>query len=369
MPNIVHICNNYISSKVHQQLAQAIADKNEHHQRIFVPVRDKKDIDKNKIAHLKNGEYYYFNYKFKILRFLQITKIMLIFFVFYNYLKNKKTDLIIAHNFWSDGVVAYLYHLIKGAPYILAVRSTDLKFFIPKLKPLHFMMRSMIRRSNGLVFINPAYKDIFETNYPNLSSQAKEMKVIYNGVANFWLENSHISKKQTQSFLYVGAFERRKNLAAVCEAMKLVHQKNNSAQLVVIGNDEAALKSLLSTDHIPEYIKVIGKVYDQNKLLDYYRQADVFVMPSTNETFGLVYIEALLQGCRVIHAEKEAIDGIFDSRYVQAVNPSSINELAEAMQHQLSLDYNQDEMQRIQGVIHKKCNWKRVSTEFLKFIN
>lgn len=368
MSHIVHICNNYISSKVHQQLVQAIEKKDTHQQSVFVPVRDKGDMNKNKITNAKHVEYRYFNYRFKILRFLQFTKITLIFLVLRNYLKHKKVDLIIAHNFWSDGMVAYLYHLLNGTPYVLAVRSTDLKLFIPKLRPMHFVMKSMIKRSEGLVFINPAYQQTFEKHYPQLHAHAKKTEVIYNGVASFWLQNIHSSKSKTHQFLYVGTFEKRKHLAAVCEAMKHIHSMNHQAKLVVIGNDEAALKTLLGTAHIPDYIEVIGKVYDQHTLLDYYRQAEVFVMPSINETFGLVYIEALLQGCRVLHADNEGIAGIFDSKFVQSVNPTNIDALTKAMHGLLSLEHDQEEIQKIQTIIQEKCNWNNVSSDFLKFI-
>lgn len=39
-------------------------------------------------------------------------------------------------------------------------------------------------------------------------------------------------------------------------------------------------------------------------------KADVFAMVSTNETLGLVYLEAMSQGCITIGSKGEGIDGI-----------------------------------------------------------
>jgi glycosyltransferase involved in cell wall biosynthesis len=40
------------------------------------------------------------------------------------------------------------------------------------------------------------------------------------------------------------------------------------------------------------------------------RQADVFVLPSIGETFGMVYLEAMSQGCITVCTINDGIDGI-----------------------------------------------------------
>ena len=42
-------------------------------------------------------------------------------------------------------------------------------------------------------------------------------------------------------------------------------------------------------------------------------QSDVFVLPSVNETFGMVYLEAMSQGCIPIGTSGEGIDGIIEN--------------------------------------------------------
>ena len=58
-----------------------------------------------------------------------------------------------------------------------------------------------------------------------------------------------------------------------------------------------------------EYMTYYGEITDKKTLKNLYRENDMFVMPSKNETFGLVYIEALLQGLPILYAKNEGIEG------------------------------------------------------------
>ena len=40
------------------------------------------------------------------------------------------------------------------------------------------------------------------------------------------------------------------------------------------------------------------------------RESDVFVLPSVGETFGMVYLEAMSQGCITVCTKGDGIDGI-----------------------------------------------------------
>lgn len=55
-----------------------------------------------------------------------------------------------------------------------------------------------------------------------------------------------------------------------------------------------------------------GRIRDENILEEYYSKADIFAMPSSYETFGLGYVEAMLQDLPILYTHNEGIDGFYD---------------------------------------------------------
>ena len=72
------------------------------------------------------------------------------------------------------------------------------------------------------------------------------------------------------------------------------------------------------------------------------READVFVMVSSPETFGLVYIEAMAQGCITIGSLNEGIDGIIENRKNGfLVSAADVNELTSCFKEIYSMGHEQ----------------------------
>ena len=68
-------------------------------------------------------------------------------------------------------------------------------------------------------------------------------------------------------------------------------------------------------------------------MMQEFRNADLFIMPSLTETFGLVYIEALSQGLPIIYSKGHGVDGYFDDvKNGISVHPKSVDEITNAIQ-------------------------------------
>lgn len=370
MKEIHHICNNYVSSKVHKNLIIEMSKNSDLSQTVFVPVRAKSDVGKNYFLS-ENVEIIYFNYFFKFLKFFPMLKILIISTYYFIKFKKNMIDFIVCHNLWSDGMVAFFVHLFRKTPYLLVVRNTDMNVFLPKLIHYRWLIKLMVKKSEGLVFINKKYKDNFEKLYPDVFECAKKVKIIPNGVDEFWLEN-YLTKKneniKTNSLVYVGAFNENKNLKAILEATKILRKKDKSFDVCFVGGGEVDFKKLLDLVEIPEYIKVIDKITDKDKLLEIYRKSKIFIMPSFFETFGLVYIEALLQGCAVIHSKGQGIDGMIISDLVCSVNPYDMNEISHKIEYLLNNHERLFVNSNLIETLINDYNWHSVSNEYLSYI-
>ena len=66
----------------------------------------------------------------------------------------------------------------------------------------------------------------------------------------------------------------------------------------------------------------------KEKLIEEYKKADIFVMPSFTESFGLVYAEAMSQGLPVVYSEGQGFDNQFEEGavgfHVSSNDPKSV---------------------------------------------
>lgn len=364
---ILHICNNYVASKVHKKLICLISSKGDHIQDIYVPIRTSVDSEKNFIS-TKDINIHYFNYKFDFLKYFPLLKILIVFIGFILTSSKKKPDIVIAHNFWSDGIIAFLNYIFFNIPYILVVRNTDINVFLPKLKHYHWLMSLMVKNSRSLIFINKPYRDKFQNDYPKLYKKANNVSLIFNGIDNFWLKNMYnlILNHRSNTLIYVGAFNKNKNIVSIINATANLVSKINNLTLILVGGSISDLKILLNSKEIPDFIKVMGKINDKEILLKLYREAKIFIMPSFFETFGLVYIEALSQGCSIIHSNGQGIDGVFNENFIQAVDPYNVDDIACKIEYLLENYDLREDNGKLYHYISNQFSWENIADKYLE---
>ena len=103
--------------------------------------------------------------------------------------------------------------------------------------------------------------------------------------------------------LYAGRIDWNKRLEKIVEAMPLILKEFPSAKFVIVGPDYAGyanelldLAKKLAVEHA---LVITGEV-SRDKLLEFYSTADVFLLPSSYEGFGLSLLEAMSSKIPVI---------------------------------------------------------------------
>lgn len=80
-----------------------------------------------------------------------------------------------------------------------------------------------------------------------------------------------------------------------------------------------------------QQVQLIGFIKDV-ELIDHYLLADVFVMPSKKEGFGIVFIEAMVCGLKVIAGNKDgSVDALLNGELGTLIDPDSEEELLVAL--------------------------------------
>jgi len=162
----------------------------------------------------------------------------------------------------------------------------------------------------------------------------------------------------------VGTFLKRKNLKELQEAIIKINAKNGLVcQLHIVGGGGEQTKEIL--DNIAKYPSSFiyhGKIYDKAELKDIYNNSEIFAMPSRHETFGLVYVEAMLQGLPILYTANEGIDGFYEERVGEKVVSADANEIKEKL---LRLITNYDSYVIPTEKLLRNHNWQNIASRYL----
>jgi phosphatidyl-myo-inositol dimannoside synthase len=97
------------------------------------------------------------------------------------------------------------------------------------------------------------------------------------------------------------------------------------------GDDRPRLEALGAEMGVTHAVRFVGRAPSE-ELPDYFRLADVFVMPSTGEGFGIVFLEAMACGIRTIGGNVDgSVDSLGNDSLARAVDPNDGNELISAI--------------------------------------
>lgn len=200
----------------------------------------------------------------------------------------------------------------------------------PEIKGKIFMLPSPVEENKFIIKEKPQYL-------------IKKYKLENSSII---LTVSRLSEKEHKGY--------DKVLVALPEVLKKLP---NAKYILVGGGDDPRVPNIIKELRIEKSVILVGNVKDE-ELVCYYNLADVFVLPSKFEGFGIVFLESLACGRPVIASKgfgsKAALqDGILGLM----VDPDNIGEISEAIIKILQRDaeprlYNRD---FLRGEVLKKC--------------
>ena len=136
------------------------------------------------------------------------------------------------------------------------------------------------------------------------------------GIPDQYIENRQPSGKiirdRELQIICAGRLVNYKRIDAVIAACA-EFEKEEIRQLTIVGEGQLreALEKCAKENKFSERIVFTGRV-ERDALINMMYQSDVFALVSEKEVFGLVYLEAMLQGCIVIAAKGGGVDGIIN---------------------------------------------------------
>lgn len=369
---VLHICSGYPDTKLYQNLVKELDHKNIK-QLMYVPYNSDNIKNKRILTKAKNVEYVFSSPFNKLDRILYYTKINKIYKDIVSKVELEQTNIVHAHFLFSNGGVAYRLKKEYGIDYIVAVRNTDVNYFFKYAKHLRKYGVKIIKEAKKVIFISPSYKEyVIEQFIPsNLQERVRTKSyVIPNGIDEFWLDNINVYKRFNNispsiNLIFVGELNKNKNVVNSIKALNVLKKKGYDVQLDIIGEGplESELKELINSTENKDNITMHGYINNKNKLMELYRKSDIFIMPSHQETFGLVYIEAMSQGLPVIYSKGQGIDGYFGENEIGvAVSSNNIEEIADGV---ITIEKNYKKMYDSAIRVVSDFSWSKIARDYV----
>jgi L-malate glycosyltransferase len=207
----------------------------------------------------------------------------------------EKLDLVHAHYAIPHAISAFLARQIlnNGLKIITTLHGTDIT--LVGLEPSYLpVMKFSIEQSDGVTAVSRFLREKTTTNYgidkeimviPNFVDTGKYKRISCEEI------RSKFAPKQEKVLVHISNFRMVKRVPDVVKIFNEVRKKVPS-KLIIVGDgpDRSACELLVRELALREHVKFLGK---QSELVPILSSADLMLMPSQSESFGLSALEAM----------------------------------------------------------------------------
>jgi glycosyltransferase involved in cell wall biosynthesis len=291
------------------------------------------------------------------LKSLEFAHTPIIFTLFFRLLTLSRHSLIHLHvaQAFSPEIV-YLVSRLKGISYIAHIHldvdpSGSLGFLLGTYKKL--FLKRVLKSAAKVICLSESQKKLIASKY---ALPLESIVVIPNGVAEKYFIGEKTSENTVPHLLFVGRLAVQKNLSLLIEA---VSRMRTDVFLDIVGEGELRgnIETLIRKYEL-QNVNLHGKKTGE-ELIELYRSADVFVLPSLKEGISLAMLEALASGLPVVASDSPEIREILADCGILVQEPTAIN-YAKALDTLLS---NKDTLRNLMALSVQKAlsySWENV---------
>ena len=255
-------------------------------------------------------------------------------------------DIVFTSSFGIWSIIALLLKLFKRWKVVIAyegsspgVDYTNSSLRIALRKMMIWLSDGCITNSYGgkkylVEVLNSSEQDVFVHPYevPDVRSLAE-----IDDNLQYLSSDSTVKFDDLQHpvFLFVGSIVPRKGVRCLIEACKSLKQSTTlpfNVLLVGDGLQSSELKALSDLYDLEDCIKWVGHI-EYDNISTYFARADVFVLPTLEDTWGMVVLEAMLL-CKPVICSMGAgaSELIVEAKNGYCFKPNNSEELASAME-------------------------------------
>ncbi len=223
-------------------------------------------------------------------------------------IEKEKFDIIHLHEFYTPFTNWDVYKNTSAAKVATFHTAWNNDSIINLINPLLTLFKETFSSYfKAAIFVSK----IGKKRWKDLCEKNVVQKVIYNAVDNTAFTFTKRNKNKIINLLFVGRLVNRKGLMYLLKAIKKTASKYQNIKLTVIGDGPEKLKSekYVKNNKLKSYVDFKGEILGKKRII-YYKKADIFCAPYTDEAFGITILEALSSGVPVVGFKNEAFDEV-----------------------------------------------------------
>jgi len=167
--------------------------------------------------------------------------------------------------------------------------------------------------------------------------------------------------------LFISRIHPKKGLPMLLEAWAVIRPETWELRIAgpAVGNHEAEVRRMVERLRLDDVVSLIGPVYGAQKE-ELYRTADIFVLPTYSENFGIVVAEALSYGVPVLTTRGTPWELLETHDCGWWVEPS-IDGIRDGLIQATNLSYSARKEMGLRGasIIAKNFNWDAIVSQFI----
>ena len=218
-------------------------------------------------------------------------------------IKQFNPDVIHAHTIGFDSEIGKWVKERTKKKLIVTIHGSDLD--IPLRMGRLNLIKNRLRDIDHVITISKK----LQRNVEEIEAST-ETTTILNGCN---VDRCYLGEKKRHSILFVGNLIGQKNVKVVIKAFGEIKRSYEDASLMIVGKgeEEDNLRTLCKQLELEQDVKFTGQIPNEQVLM-HMSESDYFFMPSVNEGFGIVYIEAMACGCITFGTKNEGISDFIE---------------------------------------------------------
>lgn len=231
----------------------------------------------------------------------------------------KQFNVFHAHKLTIDGVFGYVLSLLTGTPLVVSIRGTTDYKFAKKRLHARWIYKKILDRSRWVFFVSAWCKRYFTDCY-HFDSKKSSLLANLTNCKPCLYEND----LNSNGFVFIGRLDLAED-KGLYDLLEIWRDKRDfTLDIYGTGSDAAVTKldNYIKANNISERVHLRGKQNINSILANRYV---ALLVPSYPETFGMVYVEALLANTPVLMCKDTAIDGYLEGKeYLSTVKKGDL---------------------------------------------